>query len=230
MKTLVIVPAHNEGATIKDLVTRIKKHNLPVLVVDDGSTDNTSQEIKDLQITVITNQRNSGKGSTLIKGFTYAIENGFDAVITMDGDGQHLPEDIPVFLAAAQKSSHGIIIGNRMTDTAAMPTVRLMTNVFMSWTISKLAGQRIQDTQCGFRLIRREVLQQIPLSMRKFELESEMLLEAGRAGISIKSVTIKTIYASDKSHIRPIRDTFRFFKFIARHIAANKNNHKKFQR
>lgn len=225
MKILVVVPAHNESATIKDVVSRLVKHNLPVLVVDDGSTDHTGREARQPGAEVIVNPKNSGKGATLLKGFRYALDKGFDAVITMDADGQHLPEDIPSFIQAAHTQRSGIIIGNRMKDTRTMPFVRILTNKFMSWILSMLTQQPIPDTQCGFRLIKREVLEGINLSTRKFELESEILLEAAYAGFSIHSVSIQTIYVHDRSHIRPFRDSFRFIKFISSHITTKKKKH-----
>jgi glycosyltransferase involved in cell wall biosynthesis len=223
MKILVVIPAYNESATIKDVLTRLKKHNLPVLVIDDGSTDHTGREARQSGAEVIINPKNSGKGATLLTGFRYALDKGFDAVITMDADGQHLPKDIPFFIKAASTQPSGIIIGNRMEDTRTMPFVRILTNKFMSKMLSMLIRQPVPDTQCGFRLIKREVLERIKLTTRNFELESEILLEASYAGFSIHSVAIQTIYAHDKSHIRPFRDSIRFIKFIFRHITARRS-------
>jgi hypothetical protein len=125
-----------------------------------------------------------------------------------------MPQDIPAFLSAAQSPKYGIIIGNRMARTENMPRIRILTNKFMSWVISCITKQNIPDSQCGFRLIKKEVLQQIKLHTNNFEMESEMLIEAGRAGFEIKSVPVQTVYNNERSHIHPVRDTIRFFKYL----------------
>jgi len=214
MKTAVIIPAHNEAEGIQSLIKEIKKQDLDVIVVDDGSTDNTCKIASESKAVVLRNDKNLGKGASLIKGFEYALSKGYDAVLTMDGDGQHRPQDIHAFISAAQSAQYGIIIGNRMTKTENMPRIRILTNKFMSWVISCITKQSIPDSQCGFRLIEKEVLQQIKLHTNNFEMESEMLIEAGRAGFAIKSVPVQTVYANERSHIHPVRDTIRFFKYL----------------
>ncbi len=217
MKICVILPSHNEEQTLEELIHQIRRFNLPVVVIDDGSTDNSLGVARKTDAAVLSNGRNLGKGATLIKGFEYAMRNGFDAVITMDADGQHLPSDIPAFLQAAAEPRYGIVIGNRMAAVRNMPVVRVITNTFMSWMISKICKQRIPDSQCGFRLIKKEVLQKTKLSTRKFETESEILFETAKLGFVIHSVPVKTIYRSENSHINPISDTIRFFKFVRRY-------------
>lgn len=214
MRPIVLIPTHNESSSIGGLVAQIRGQRLDVLVIDDGSTDETAKVAADCRAAVCKNSRNIGKGASLIKGFEYALSNGYDAVLTMDGDGQHLPQDIPAFLAAARSPHCGIIIGNRMLRVANMPLVRVMTNTVMSWIISCIARQRIPDSQCGFRLISKDVLQKIKLHTHNFEMESEMLIEASREGFSITSVPIQTIYKNERSHIHPVRDTIRFFKYL----------------
>lgn len=214
MKTCVIIPSHNEAAMIGRLVKQVMGEALAVLVVDDGSTDNTFQAAKNNGAVTLKNQLNEGKGASLITGFNYALKQGFDAVVTMDGDGQHLPEDIPLFIASAERSKSGIFVGNRMLNVGNMPLLRRATNKFMSWLISALAGQDIPDSQCGFRLIKREVLEKLSLKSARFEIESEMLIKAARLGFKIESVPIKTVYAGGTSHINPVIDTLRFIKFF----------------
>ncbi len=214
MRTAVIIPTHNESASIRGLITAIRGHKLDIVVVDDGSTDNTYRDAKDCGVDVLRNEKNLGKGASLIKAFKYALGKGYDAVLTMDGDGQHLPQDIPTFLNASQADSCGMIIGNRMANVANMPRVRIITNTIMSWVISGITKQNIPDTQCGFRLIKKEVLRKIRLRTRNFEIESEMLIEASRAGFKIVSVPIQTVYNNERSHINPVRDTIRFFKYL----------------
>ncbi|MFH1888873.1 MAG: glycosyltransferase family 2 protein [Candidatus Omnitrophota bacterium] len=214
MKVCVIIPTYNEASTIAGIVTKIKQLGLEILVIDDGSLDNTSQIARDNGAVILRNENNEGKGASLIKGFRYALNSGSEAVITMDGDGQHLPEEIPYFIRIAKDSKSGILIGNRMLRNNSMPLVRVMTNKFMSWIISLVAGQDIPDTQCGFRLIKKDVLENVNLRTSKYESESEILIKASRLGYKIESVPIKTIYSGEKSQINPLIDTLRFIKFI----------------
>jgi len=218
MKICVIIPTYNESKEISRLIKEIKQQNLHVLVIDDGSTDSTGQIAKDAGAEVLINEHNLGKGSSLIKGFEHALKAGFDAVITLDGDGQHSPLDLPVFLAAANASDSQFFVGNRMHQTKGMPLIRIITNKFMSWLLSLVARQNIPDSQCGFRLIKKEALGKLNLRTTKYEIESEMLIRASRLGFKIESVAITTIYAGAKSKINPFMDTIRFFKFLLREL------------
>ncbi|MBI4982653.1 MAG: glycosyltransferase family 2 protein [Candidatus Omnitrophica bacterium] len=223
MKTCVIIPSYNEEKEIFKLVSAIIKQGLVVLVIDDGSQDNTSKFAQQAGALVIKNKTNEGKGASLAKGFKYALENNFDAVITMDGDGQHSPNDVPLFLKVASYSSSVILVGNRMQKTKNMPIMRLLTNKFMSWLISLVAKQKIADTQCGFRLIKKEALSKIDFSTTKYETESEILIKSSRLGFKIESVPITTIYRGEKSQINPFIDTLRFLKYIIREIWTTKH-------
>jgi glycosyltransferase involved in cell wall biosynthesis len=214
MKICVIIPTYNESKAIGGIVKEIRKQGFGALVVDDGSQDNTFEIAESSGAVVLRNQDNAGKGASLIKGFNYALAGDFDAVITMDGDGQHSPDEIPYFIRLAEFSDGGIFIGNRMSKIRNMPALRIITNQFMSWLISLVAGQPIPDTQCGFRLIKRKVLEKIDLRTSKYETESEIIIKAARLGFKIESIPIKTIYAGEKSQINPIIDTLRFIKFI----------------
>jgi glycosyltransferase involved in cell wall biosynthesis len=214
MKLAVLIPAHNESSKIHDLIKSVRNQFLDVIVIDDGSTDDTAEIASANRAEVLRNERNVGKGASLIRGFAYALSKGYDAVLTMDGDGQHLPQDIPKFIAASKSQEFGIIIGNRMARVANMPRIRIITNSIMSWLISIITKQNIPDSQCGFRLIKKDVLETIKLRTTNFEIESEMLIEASHAGFAISSVPIQTIYDNELSHIHPWRDTVRFFKYI----------------
>ena len=216
MKACVIIPAYNESKEISGLIRAIKTKVPDVLVVDDGSTDSTAQIASDAGAIAIINIVNQGKGVCLKQGFKYALANNFDAVITMDGDGQHLPEDLPAFMRAAENSASAIFVGNRMIETKNMPRLRIITNKFMSWVISILCKQKIPDTQCRFRLIKRVILEKVELKTKKFEAETEILINASRLGYKIESVPIKTVYRGEKSQINPFFDTLRFLKFIIR--------------
>ena len=222
MKACVVIPTHNESKAIAGLVAEVRKQGFDVLVVDDGSIDNTSKLAGEAGAVVLRNKVNQGKGASLIKGFNYTLSHGYDAVITMDGDGQHLPEDISYFIRLAEYSESGLIIGNRMSKARGMPGLRLATNMFMSWVISKAAGQKIPDTQCGFRLLKKKVIQKLSLETDKYETESEILIKASRLGFKIESVPIKTIYAGEKSQINPFIDTIRFLRFIIKELWTTK--------
>ena len=218
MKTCVVIPTYNEAKSIAGLVKEIQGLNLEVIIVDDGSQDDTSRIAQENGATVLKNQINQGKGASLIKGFSYVLSKDCDAVITMDGDGQHLPSDIPYFLRLAEYSDNGILIGNRMLKRKNMPFIRVLTNKIMSGLISKITRQNVPDTQCGFRLIKRPVLEKINLKTSKYETESEILIKASRLGFKIESVPIKTVYSGEKSQINPFVDTLRFIKFLFREL------------
>jgi glycosyltransferase involved in cell wall biosynthesis len=218
MKTCVIIPAYNEAATIGGLIEQVHAQNLEAIVIDDGSSDSTAQIARERGAIVLRNETNLGKGASLAKGFDYALKEHYDAVITMDADGQHSVEEIPYFMRLAQYSDTALIVGNRMVRPVDMPFIRILTNKFMSWLISKIVKQNIPDTQCGFRLIKKEVLSKLKPSTFRFEIESEVLIQAARLGFKIESVNIKSIYAKEKSQINPLADTLRFCRFIAGQI------------
>ena len=223
MKTCVIIPTYNEARAIAGLVREIRQQGLDILVIDDGSSDNTAQLAQDSGAIVSRNPTNQGKGASLIKGFNYALDKGYEAVITMDGDGQHVVEDIPYFIRLAKYSDSAIFIGNRMQRIKNIPLLRLVTNKFMSWFLSRLAKQKIPDTQCGFRLIKQEALRRMRLTTRKYETESEILLKSSRLGFKIESVPIRTVYKGEKSQINTFIDTIRFIRFIIVELWTMKN-------
>jgi len=213
MKTCVIIPTYNEAKAIGNIVSRVRQQGLEAVVIDDGSADDTAGIARENGAVVLRNAVNEGKGASLIKGFTYALSRGFDAVVTMDGDGQHLPEEIPDFINSAESSKSGVFIGNRMSSTRNMPYIRVFTNRLMSWLISFTAGANIPDSQCGFRLIKKEVLDKIVLKTTKYETESEIIIQSARLGFNIESIPIKSVYEGEKSQINPFIDTLRFIRF-----------------
>lgn len=223
MKTCILIPTYNEAKAISGLIAQIRSNSAgtEIVVIDDGSTDDTCKLAQEAQVTVLRNRNNEGKGASLIKGFDYASANDFDAVITMDGDGQHLPRDISYFIGLAGRSDSGILIGNRMRNPKNMPNMRFLTNKFMSWLISRITRQKIYDTQCGFRLIKREVFKNLALTTRKYETESEILIKAARLGFKIESVPVSSVYLDEKSSINPAVDTWRFMCFILKEIFRN---------
>jgi len=214
MNICVIIPAFNEAKNIANIIKRIKSYNLKVLVIDDGSVDNTAEIALNSDVEVIKNKRNLGKGASLIRGFDYALKNNFDAVITMDADGQHLPEDLPKFIQKAEQSNNSIFIGNRMLNPLKMPLIRKLTNRVMSFLISLIIKQNVPDTQCGFKLIKRELLEKLKLNTKHYDTESEIIIKSALLGYTIESIPIRCVYESKKSQINPIVDTFRFIWFL----------------
>ncbi|MBI3996503.1 MAG: glycosyltransferase family 2 protein [Candidatus Omnitrophica bacterium] len=216
----VVIPAYDAAATITEVIRRVRQQGLPVVVVDDGSRDHTAALASKEGALVISHLRNEGKGCALRTGFEYALRSHYDGVITMDSDGQHDPSDIPQLIRAAEVQHAGMVLGNRMANGALMPPVRKRTNQLMSRVISVVTRQRIPDSQCGFRLVRKEVLQDVPLRAKRFEIESEMLFGAAARRWKIISIPVKTIYAEHhRSHIRPVRETLRFLGALLRYLA-----------
>ncbi len=218
MKICVLIPAHNEAKEISRLVMMVAAQGLNVIVVDDGSSDQTGLLAQNAGAIVLRNDPRQGKGFSLKRGFAYLLEHGYEAVITMDGDGQHDPEDLKNFFQAAEGKKMCVVNGTRMSDAKSMPLVRRMTNRFMSSIISAICHQRIDDTQCGFRYISADVLRAISLESNDFEIETEVLIKSCRAKAQVTSVPIKTIYRDEKSKINPLKDTFRFFAYLWREL------------
>lgn len=220
MSICILIPAYNEAKNIGRLVGQLRSKGLDVVVVDDGSADETSRMARDAGAMVLVNARNQGKGYSLQRGFAHVVNNNYDALITMDGDGQHTLDDVDKFVALFRAERPDIICGNRMADPQGMPFVRLATNRIMSWLISLVCRQRVADSQCGYRLIRTEVLRNIRLSASNFEIESEVLIKAAKKRFRIVSVPVRTIYAGEKSRINPFFDTVKFIAYIIRELFA----------
>ncbi len=214
MKTAALIPAFREEKHIEQVVRETRKHLPRVLVVDDGSPDATADAAEAAGADVLRNGRNLGKGASLALGFDRLFADGFDAALCLDADGQHLPAEIPRFLEAAARAD--LVIGNRMADTGSMPFARIWTNRVTSALLSRLAGVHVPDTQCGYRLIRREAWQNVAIKSRNYEFEGEMIVAVGRKGLRIDSVPVSTVYGDEVSTINPVTDTVRFFKMLWR--------------
>jgi glycosyltransferase involved in cell wall biosynthesis len=213
---IALIPAFNEAARVGDVVRCVRPYVTEVIVIDDGSTDTTPAVAREAGATVIRHDRNQGKGASIIRGLVHFAKSSAQFAVLLDADGQHDPDEIPKFLEAGRQA--GIVCGTRMQNTKQMPAVRKWTNQFTSWLTGKLARQRIPDSQCGYRLIARQVLPDLKLSTARFETETEMLIQAGRAGHRIVSVPIRTIYEPGRvSRIRPWQDTVRFFKLAKKY-------------
>jgi glycosyltransferase involved in cell wall biosynthesis len=223
VKPIILIPVYNEEKQLDALLSEMQGLDFDILVIDDGSKDGTADVAKAHNVKLIRNEVNLGKGTALRKGFEYALERGYDLIFTMDGDGQHRPEDLLKIYEHYLKSGADIIIGNRMWNPVGMPLIRKITNKVMSKIISFLTKTYIPDSQCGLKLIRREVLRNVDISSRKFEIESEILIRAIRKGYKVESMPILSVYhAHNSSKIRPIRDTIRFLRFIAKIIFLRK--------
>jgi glycosyltransferase involved in cell wall biosynthesis len=208
-----IVPCANEAKTIGSLVTAVRSVLSHVIVVDDGSVDNTGSLARSAGAEVIRRDAHPGKGAALRAGLARAAERGFTWALMMDGDGQHAPEDIPALLAAAGPGNADLIVGNRMLHADRMPFVRRHVNKWMSRRLSGAAGVDLPDSQCGFRLMRLEALSAISLQTERFEIESEMLLAFIARKYSVKFVPVRVIYKDERSKIHPLRDTLRWFRW-----------------
>ncbi len=187
-----------------------------VLVVDDGSTDATAANARAAGAEVIVHERNQGKGASIKSGLRHWLERGFQHVIILDADGQHLPEEIDRFIAAASNGVE-LLVGTRMNDVRHMPLVRRLVNRYMSRKISRACGQEIPDTQCGFRMLSAAVIPDLLDGECRFDYETEMLIIVSRKGFRIGAVPISTVYSDEVSSIHPVRDTLRFFKLMRRY-------------
>ncbi len=221
MRVCILIPAYNESEHIGALVYQLKEMRFGSIVIDDGSKDNTALKAEKEGAKVISHDKNLGKGEALKTGFAAAVREGYDAVIIMDGDAQHSPKDIAKFMQAAEKNPNALILGNRMGNAPNMPLARKLTNRFMSLLVSAICRQNIPDSQCGFRLIRADLIKKIKIDSSRFEVESEILIKASAAGVKIISVPIETLYGREASQINPFWDTCRFIYFLLK-IAVNK--------
>ena len=217
-KTAAVIPAYNEEKHIAEVVRRTRQKLDDVLVVDDGSADKTAERAREAGAEVIVHEKNLGKGETIKTGLRHWLDRQFDFVIILDADGQHPPEEIDRFVAAALSADEPkLILGNRMNDVSSMPLVRRLVNRWMSQQISALCGQEIPDTQCGFRMLHRQLIPELLGGAARFDYETEMLIVASRKGFRIDSVPISTVYSDEVSSIHPVRDTLRFFKLMRRY-------------
>ena len=211
-KILALIPAYNEAQRVGKVIAGALVH-LPVLVVDDGSSDDTADQAKQAGATVLKQSPNQGKGAALQAGFQWAIKHKFEAVITLDADGQHDPAEIPKFLQACQSNQADLIIGKR--DFSQMPPARRLANWLGGLTYSWALGQSIPDNQSGYRLISRRLIEVLPASDEPgFEFEVEMITICVRQGFILDWVPIQTIYAGESSHINPVQHIKNFARIL----------------
>jgi glycosyltransferase involved in cell wall biosynthesis len=234
-RVLALVPAHDEAPRIAPVVRGAATH-LPVLVVDDGSSDDTAAEARTAGAEVLEQRPNAGKGVALRAGFRWALAAGYDGVITLDGDGQHDPAEIPAFLAAFAAPAAGtdggnglpaeipgpaagvvrpdLVVGRR--DFSRMPAARRLANTLGGRTFSWAVGMRVPDNQSGFRLVGRRLMEaSLGSAEPGFEFEVEMLAACIARGWPVAWVPIRTIYTGGPSHIRPAAHVRHFLRAVA---------------
>jgi glycosyltransferase involved in cell wall biosynthesis len=217
-QTAAVIPAYQDEKHIGDIVRRTRDRLDQVLVVDDGSSDHTAQRAREAGAEVIIHNQNRGKGDAIKTGLEHCLDREATWVILLDSDGQHLPEEIDRFLtAAASVTRRTFLLGNRMNNTSEMPFIRRVVNRYMSRQISRLCGQEIPDTQCGFRMLDRQLIPELLGGGDRFDYDTEVLIIASRKGYRIESVPITTVYSDQVSKIRPLRDAIRFLKLMWRY-------------
>ncbi len=211
-RVLALIPAWNEARTLGSIVEAVRQ-TLPVLVVDDGSTDATADVARRAGATVISHPVNRRKGAALVTGFAWALEQGFDAVATLDADGQHDPADLPGLLSAFRSGAGDLIIGER--TFAEMPFPRWFTTPLGSRVLSWALGVRVTDNQSGYRILSRRFLEAAQFTSSGYEMEVEMIWEAVRLGMPMAWVPIRTIYLPKrKSGFHPWKDSLRFLRMV----------------
>ncbi|HUH56531.1 MAG TPA: glycosyltransferase family 2 protein [Rhodanobacter sp.] len=208
----VLIPCLNEEAAIQSVVESVLALGAPVIVIDDGSGDRTPEIVAALPVTLLRHTRRRGKGEALRRGFREALSQGYDAVVTMDGDGQHLASDIPRIAAAAARYPDHIVIGARLLDKDQQPKGRRCANAVADWGVSWACAQPVVDTQSGQRWYPRAALELVDLSAENFVFEAAILIVASREKkIGVVSVPIASRYHGQfrPSHFSPVRDVVR---------------------
>lgn len=218
MRTAAVIAAYNEGKTIREVVERSLGQVDHVIVVDDGSEDDTVREAEAGGAEVLSYPRNRGKAYALRKGFERC--GAYDVVVILDGDLQHLPEEIPRLLRCIDEGGD-LCVGSRiMSGSAGMPLSRRLSNWFASYLISFLVGQKITDPQSGFRAIRRSKLDLLELMAERYAIEHVMILEAAKKGLRMEEVPISCRYGNIESDINALRDTLRVVYHITRFLVS----------
>ena len=217
-QTAAVIPAYQDEKHIGDIVRRTCERLEHVLVIDDGSSDQTAQRAREGGAEVIIHDQNRGKGEAIKTGLGYWLNQEVTWVSLLDSDGQHLPEEIDRFIAAAASATRPtFFVGTRMNNLAGMPFIRRVVNHYMSRGISRLCGQKIPDTQCGFRMLDQQLIPELLGGGDRFDYETEVLIIASCKGYRIESVPITTVYTDQVSKIRPVRDAVRFLKLMRRY-------------
>jgi glycosyltransferase involved in cell wall biosynthesis len=209
-KIAVLIPAYNASASLQGVIEGIKGYVSSIVVVDDGSTDATAAIAAATGVSVLRHHTNRGKGVALRTGFWFLLHQGYEAIITMDADGQHDPSFIPLFIDASEQGKGDIVIGSRAQEFHAMSRLRRFWNRLGVKAVSKLIGTPLTDTQSGYRLITAEVLKGLPLRAAGYEIELELLIKACKRGHRVVEIPVTTHFIDGRhsSHFRPVRDTW----------------------
>src|ERR1043165_1452289 len=210
---LAVVPAFNEATRIAPVVRELVAQGLPVLVIDDGSRDDTARVAREAGADVL-RRANGGKGTAIIAGCRRAVELGYRRILLLDGDGQHDPAEASRLIVDAKRGAD-LVIGKRMIDLGRQPLHRRCFNRLSSLLVTAAAGQRIRDSQSGYRVCDPRLLLSLPLAGHKYDLETEMCILAARAGRRVVEVPIRVIYNDKISGVHPLFDTLRFFRAVA---------------
>lgn len=210
MKVCTVMPTYNNGGTLRDMVERVLAYCADVIVVNDGCTDNSAEILASFgnAITVVDYDKNRGKGYALKQGFKKAKALGFDCALTIDSDGQHFPEDIPLFVNALEQNKEALIVGSRNLNQENMPGGNTFANKFSNFWFKVQTGIDLPDTQTGFRLY---PLQRLPkIFSSRYEAELALLVFSAWRGIDLIPVKINVLYPEDRvTHFRPFWDFFR---------------------
>jgi glycosyltransferase involved in cell wall biosynthesis len=211
-KVIALIPAYNADRFVGEVVTRARKH-IEVVVVNDGSKDRTAEVARSAGALVIDQIPNQGKGVALQRGFRYGIEQNIAALITLDADGQHDPDEIPKFVEKYRANRADLIIGAR--NFSQMPLVRRISNTVGRSAFSWAMGRKIRDNQSGYRLLSRRMMEAVLGSAeRGFEFEMDMIVVCVKNGWPLEWVPIRTIYADEKSNIKPLQHVKHFFRMV----------------
>lgn len=216
-KVAVLIPAYREENTVAEVVTEARRYLPDVIVVDDASGDATALRAENAGAAVIRREVNSGKGAALIEGFQYVLQHDFDAVICLDADGFHDPNQIPKFLETYQRTHIPVLIGSRMAEPKKVPLVRRWSIRMMSYWLNRLMGVYVPDPPCGFRFYRCDVLPFLLETGSALPAEFETLLHIASRRIRVGSVRITKKPHRHKKWISPFRDIVRFVKVMRNH-------------
>ncbi|SDL11764.1 Glycosyltransferase involved in cell wall bisynthesis [Salinimicrobium catena] len=216
LQCCVLIPTYNNAKTLKRVLEGVLNYTANIIVVNDGSTDHTPKVLHAYnQLQVIDLPRNKGKGNALRTGFEAAAEAGYEYAITMDSDGQHFPDDLPVFLNALEEKAPNdpelLVIGSRKMDDPSVPQKSSFGNRCSSFWYWVETGVKLQDTQCGYRLYPVRTVNQLDLFTSRFELEIEVIVKAAWEGVEVKNLPVKVLYDPDErvTHFKPFRDVAR---------------------
>ncbi len=216
----IVIPAYNVASQVEAVLdcafNYINKEN--IFLIDDGSKDNVSEIGQDKGVQVYRHEKNRGKGKALQTGFNLALSRGVDSVFTIDGDGQHNPDYIPAFIQCMETTQCDMVVGWRNFRLGKMPADRIASNILSSLAVSLVINTKIPDSQCGYRLIRADLLKKMNLTSLKYEIETELILEAVTLGKKLSFLPIESLYCAHYSNIRRFRDSLRFCNLLIKYL------------